>query len=309
MSRSYCFTINNPTDDDVASLRKLERTATYVVVGEEVGKNQTKHLQGYTRFKNATSFSSIKKKLPRAHIEVCKGNPQQNIKYCKKDGKIIYEYGKEPHQGKRNDIIAIKQQVASGSTLMKMIENEEIKNYQNIRVAEKLMTYYEKKRNTPPKVYWIYGRSGAGKTKLVYDFVKDNNLSYYTVMDNYKWNDGYDCQDVYIIDDFRENWCPYVYLLRLLDRYECRIEFKGGSRQFNSPYIFITSPEHPKYYYTELNECFTQLERRITKIVNINNYYDKNKILCKCIKWQDIIDEKNAPAHNTLENAKLEVEL
>lgn len=94
--RSYCFTINNPTDDDVDSL--LDLSFRYLIFGFEEGEEGTPHIQGYVYFHNAILFSSFHKLLPRAHIEETRGSPTQNRTYCSKEGDF-YEFGELPVNG------------------------------------------------------------------------------------------------------------------------------------------------------------------------------------------------------------------
>ena len=56
-------------------------------------------------------------------------------------------------------------------------------------------------------------------------------------------------------------------MLALLDRYEMRIELKGGHRQFLAKLIIITSNQHPQGLYG--HESILQLLRRINKIKHI----------------------------------------
>lgn len=79
--------------------------------------------------------------------------------------------------------------------------------------------------------------------------------------DNTKWWDGYDKQEFVILDDFRGSQMQFNELLRLLDRYQHRVEFKGGSRQFDSPNIIITSINHPKDPYGFLDK-YTRLVKK-----------------------------------------------
>ena len=48
---------------------------------------------------------------------------------------------------------------------------------------------------------------------------------------NSKWWDNYAQEDVVIIDE-SYGWLPYCEMLRLLDRYPCQVETKGGSVNF-----------------------------------------------------------------------------
>lgn len=111
-NRSYCFTVNNPSPMDRELLNQLGPKAKYMVVGEEVGESGTPHLQGYVQMKEGkklvevcecqrgylTQCMQMAMALPRGHIEVAKGSPQQNMVYCKKEGKF-QEWGVKPSDG------------------------------------------------------------------------------------------------------------------------------------------------------------------------------------------------------------------
>ena len=102
--RAFCFTINNWTEDDISFLDEL--SCRYLCYGKEVGESGTPHLQGYVYFDNRRSVKGIVKVL-RGHVEVAKGNAEQNAAYCSKDGDF-FERGDRPCQGKRTDIDAVK---------------------------------------------------------------------------------------------------------------------------------------------------------------------------------------------------------
>lgn len=82
--RKWCFTLNNYTAEDVTQLKRIFHDEKYII-GKEVGEGGTPHLQGYFEFKNPRSFQSVKKLIPKAHIEKCKGSAKQNWKYCTKE--------------------------------------------------------------------------------------------------------------------------------------------------------------------------------------------------------------------------------
>jgi hypothetical protein len=90
-ARSYCFTLNNPNNDEIQKVKNYCVTKSQChIIGSEIGESGTPHLQGYIRFKNAVRFTTLQKALGgRAHIEKCKGTEQENLDYCSKDGNII----------------------------------------------------------------------------------------------------------------------------------------------------------------------------------------------------------------------------
>jgi len=64
------------------------------VWGEERCPTTNKlHLQAYVEFRSEKRFETIKRVLPKAHLEMCKGSRQDNIEYCTKDATNIVRVG------------------------------------------------------------------------------------------------------------------------------------------------------------------------------------------------------------------------
>lgn len=259
--RGYCFTVNNYTDEDLLDVDRLVGESHYIIVGKEVGENGTPHLQGYVYFENPRSFGGIKKLLPRAHIEAAKGTPEQNKMYCGKGGVILVEKGDVPRKGKRTDIDHIRGLVKEMPKMRDVVK--EAKSYQAIKVAEVYLKYHEEPRTWKPEVRWYHGSTGSGKTRTAREWLGDD---VYTALDSIKWWEGYDAHKNVLIDDFRRDFCKFHQLLKLLDRYEYKVETKGGSRQFLAKKIAITSPYPPDKMYNT-REDVNQLIRRIDEVI------------------------------------------
>ena len=77
-----------------------------------------------------------------------------------------------------------------------------------------------------------------------------------------KWWDGYEGQDVVVIDEFY-GWFEWDYLLRLTDRYPLILEGKAisGGFQFTSKIIIFTSNKHWNNWYPNIQDR-SPLERR-----------------------------------------------
>lgn len=82
-ARGWAFTINNPEKDMIEKLKAMFINDE-LACQEETGKEGTKHIQGVVWFKNARTFNSMKKKLPRAHLEIGK-NKKALFNYCTKE--------------------------------------------------------------------------------------------------------------------------------------------------------------------------------------------------------------------------------
>lgn len=260
MYKSICFTINNWTVDDIEKL--LNAKYTYVITGFEIGAEGTPHIQGYMELQSQSRLTTLKKFFPRAHIERRMGSQEQAINYCKKDNNFV-EDGEYKVQGKRNDLdkvrtIALEQGMRAVTDTF---------NYQGIKVAEKFLTYNEEPRNWKPTVVWLWGKTGVGKSKLARELCDSDDI--YTKNTGTKWWDGYDKHECVIIDDFRPSWWDITYMLGLLDRYEFKVEFKGGLRQFVPRKIIVTSALSPEECYRNTGEAIGQLVRRIDIIENL----------------------------------------
>lgn len=258
--------------DDTAKAHGLNEKAQYLIIGNEVGKEeQTPHLQGYVRMKNQITMKVLKRKyLPRAHLEIAKGTDEQNRTYCSKDGEYK-EYGTMKKQGRRTDLDEVKELIETGENKMRNII-EVCKSYQSVRMAETLLKYKEKKRTWKPYVKWIYGPTGTGKSYKAHNELEDP----YVCMETNKWWDGYDGHDNVIIDDMRKDFCKFHVLLRILDRYGKRIECKGGSRQLLAKKIYITSCYHPEVMY-DTREDIDQLLDRIDVIEHMTGESRRKK--------------------------------
>lgn len=118
-SRGYTFTLNNYTDDDIKNIQEFKCEYLFQ---EETGEKGTKHLQGMLYYKNPVSFNTIKKLLPRAHIERMK-NRIASIRYCSK---------KETRTGQMYTNIEDAEQYRTDGTEQKMVKSLKKSSKKNI---------------------------------------------------------------------------------------------------------------------------------------------------------------------------------
>lgn len=260
--RNFVFTINNYTDDDIKLLSTVQYR--YLVYGFEVGKEGVPHIQGYCELSKQTRFNTVKALFPRAHIEHRMGTAKQAAEYCKKDGNFK-EFG-ALFQGHRTDLDCARQDALDGG--MRLVTSKY--SYNQIKVVEKYLTYNEQVRDFKPEVTWLYGPSGCGKSRKARELVDPEDT--YVKSSSDKWWDGYDGHSCVIMDDFRGSWMTFSDFLTLIDRYERRVEFKGGTRQMLAKKIVITSIYSPQQCYRMLgDEPIKQLLRRIDNLINLEN--------------------------------------
>lgn len=272
-SRRWLFTINNYTEECIKQVELLD--AEYLIYGFEVcPTTKTPHIQGYCQYrKTSRTLSEMKKRLPRAHLEIAKGSPEANIQYCKgylkgklkadEENKWI-ERGDPPRQGKRNDLERAQKDLDKMD--LAEFSQKHFSTYVKFHKGLEKYKYVQMKhRIEQPIVEWIYGPTGVGKSKYAYN----KGESFYC-KDHTIWWDGYEQQEVIVIDDFDTRW-PFRDLLKLLDRYPYQGQIKGGYVKINSKYILITCDRSPKDLYKGIltDHEFSQLERRITSVVKL----------------------------------------
>lgn len=263
-SRAWCFTLFNFTDEDETRIQGLE--CKYLVYGHEIcPKTGTPHLQGFISFNLQKTFSAVQKLFPQGiHLGMRKTSDFLASNYCKKDGDY-FEKGEFPQQGKRTDLDQIREVLKTTNSMRKVVEVAQ--SYQSVKMAEQILKYHEVSRAWKPEVYWFYGATGTGKTKLAYEMLGEDC---YTCLSTGRWFDGYDAHENVLIDDMRKDFMKFHELLRLIDRYAMRVETKGGTRQFLAKKIIITSCFEPQKMF-ETREDIRQLLRRIDKIYMFSN--------------------------------------
>lgn len=85
-SRSWCFTLNNHTDENYVSMSQVKSWPGEImklIFQEEIGNENTEHLQGFVKFKNQIDFNILKKWNEKIHWEKTRSD-KASIKYCSK---------------------------------------------------------------------------------------------------------------------------------------------------------------------------------------------------------------------------------
>lgn len=266
-SKSWCYTINNYTEEEVTALKAL--TVSKHRCCEEVGDCGTPHLQGSITFTRAYRLTQLRKIFPRAHFEIAKTKDSEN--YCIK-GHIIIDINNN-NQGHRSDLEAVHQTIISSTSLDEVVQQHPtqcIKYPTGIQfVFRRTRPYIEKWAKTSLTV--IIGPTRVGKTSYVHKL----EPILYTVppiSDGKMWFDDYQGEEAILIDDFYGE-ITYSLLLRYTDGHAINLPVKGGHVRRNYTRIYITSNSPVKTWYPNIRDR-SAFDARITDTINMKKVDD-----------------------------------
>jgi len=297
-SAKYQLTVNNPSaygmsHDEIKKILLMNfPTLVYFCMSDEQGSCYHTHI--FICFTSRVRFSKIKKHFPQAHIEVAKGTVTENINYIKKSGKwendfkhgtqiegTFQEEGQRPpdSRGRNHDMTMLYHMVTDGYS------NSEILAYNqdyilHIDKLDKLRTTllvdkYRNQRRLDIEVIYIYGETGTGKTRSVYDTYGDENV--YRVTDYLHPFECYNCEKYLVFDEYRSS-LNLSDMLEYLDVYFTALPARYVNKYSCYTKVFIISnwPLEKQHIEQQKNdaESWKAFLRRIKKV----KIYTKNGI-------------------------------
>lgn len=277
----WMFTINNPT---TIMASPLTWDCVYVVYQEEKGTEGTPHWQGYVVMKALRSLTQMKALAPTAHWERRKGTHAQAKAYVTKEDTRQagpFEAGEEPvsQQGKRNDLLSLKRALDEGQDEKTIATDEELFGVwtRNIKAIERYKRFRSENRRdwvTETVVYW--GPPGTGKSyRAAQEAGPDAYWLAKPLGGGALWFDGYDGQEVVVIDEFF-GWIQRDVMCRLCDRYPYMVQTKGGSTPFVAKKIIITSNARPDEWWPRcgLGPMARRLEPPLGGVVHMEHMWE-----------------------------------
>jgi len=118
-----------------------------------------------------------------------------------------------------------------------------------------------------------YGVSGSGKSHTVFSKLEADGVPYYIKDSMTKWFDGYQGEEIGVIDEFR-GVVTIERVLTWFDKYPCTVEIKGSTVPLKIKTWYVMSNLSPDEWYPDLDEATKgALKRRLTSVTKWNFKY------------------------------------
>lgn len=239
-ARCWILTVNNWNQEDLKTMTLLTQKSTHWVIGKEgEGEGKTPHLQCYLKFKHARSFDALKKKIPKAHLEKARGNEQDNLAYCSKEGNFTTNIRKKLSIQEIADLVRAE--------------------YNDVKWREwqsDVLKIVDEDGRDTRKIHWIYEKTGnVGKSFLA----KFLCLRPDTVISSGKMNDIFNQVNILMREEGYEpklilcdiprtclQYLSYTAIECLKNGVIYSGKYEGGKCVFRSPKVICFANEPPQ---------------------------------------------------------------
>lgn len=274
--RKYQITVNNPvehgfTHEVIKNVIASFSNIAYWCMCDEIGEEGTLHTHIYFASPNAIEWTAVQQRFYGAHVEAAKGSHRENRDYIRKEGKwqddpkhetnlpdTFEESGELPPEADRRQRQSeqVLEMIESGASNAEIIREfpSQMTHLKSID-ATRQMLLEEKYRTVRREldVYYLWGKTGVGKTRYVLDKYGYENVFRVT---NYAHPfDGYSGERVILFDEFRSD-LPTKDMLKYLDGYPLRLPCRYGDKVacYTTVYVVSNIPMEKQYPNVQLDE-------------------------------------------------------
>ncbi len=293
-SRKWSLVINNPQEcglDHSAIVEILRKfSPAYFCMADEIATTGTYHTHIFLYSPSPIRFSTVKNRFPTAHIDKTYGSAKENRDYIRKEGKweetdkaetkvpdTFLEWGDMPaeKEEKAPQMYKLIQEVRKGISTANIIEESpdlafRVRDIDTLR--QTLLSDRYASENRKIEVWYIFGASGTGKTRGIYERHEAKDICRIT---NYRNGrgisfDGYTGQDVLVFEEFHSQ-IPIEDMLNYLDIYPLSLPARYSDRVACYTRVYITSnlPLEKQYRNVQWDslETWRAFIRRIHKVL------------------------------------------
>lgn len=239
-NRNFCFTYNNYPNTELVD----NVVCKYIAYSHEIAPSTgTPHLQGWITFANAKTLDQARRLLPGCHLSVMAGSLVQNDTYISKEGtQELTERGMKPisndNKGRAEKLRWQRaRDSAKAGNLDEIDADIYIRCYNTLKNIRK--DHQVKPSPKDVRAYWIHGPTGTGKSHAVETSFPE---CYKKCMDDLKWFDGYQGEDVIYLEDIDKYQVKWGGVLkRLADRWPMQASVKGSMQYIRPAVVIVTS--------------------------------------------------------------------
>ncbi len=236
----------------------------YITFGyEKCPTTGRKHLQGMAYSKTTQSGNFWSVAFPGCELEKAIDIPAL-IGYCQKEG-LFQEWGTPPPgKGKRTDLALLHTDLKSG------MSPQDVSNVhfgELLRYSKGISEWYRLNScaatRLVPRILWLYGASGTGKSQLCLRILSNKMAEAYFLSSSHTgcWWNNYCGQKIVVMDDLRAGWMEHNQLLRVFDSTPHMVPFKGGMVALEANVFLVSTNDPPHQLYK--NDPSKALLRRI----------------------------------------------
>ena len=223
-------------------------------------------------------FSTLKNKLPTAHLEPRRGPIQQAIDYVTKEETRVPEEPRLEHgiirhsdeKGRRKDVEVVREAILEKGLSADEVFLQVPESNRMTAMVEKLVAARDRSRHTKPRqleVIWLYGPPGTGKTSLA---VEMGGTNYYRVTDYQHPFDSYSGEETLILDEF-DGGMRLSTLLNVLDIWPTTLPARYADRVAAYSQVVLVSNEAPwSFYPWETQSRRQAFMRRVHQVLLVN---------------------------------------
>ena len=297
-ARKWQITINNPIENGFTKevINEILKTffPTYFCGAYEIGESGTEHLHAFIVCHSPIRFSTLKSRLPTAHLERAYGSAKENKDYIQKSGKwadsekaetsiegSYFEFGELPTEQSEKSpqmcklIENVKGDMRTAEIITEMpslaFRSRDIDILRQTLQAERFTV-----ENRDLTVRYLYGATGTGKTLSIFQKHSPHDIYRITNYRNGKGVlfDGYSAQNVIVFEEFNSQ-IPIEDMLNILDRYPLFLPARYSDRIAAYETVYITSnlPLNEQYKNVQIYkpETWRALVRRVNAVIEFHN--------------------------------------
>ena len=286
-NRSWMVTLKaeNYTQE---KLQKLLSAYTYVGQLEKGEKTGYLHWQIYIENKGPIKFSTLKRKMPEAHLEPRRGSKKQAYEYVTKSKTSVPGGFIKNGDIDTEETEPAKLKIVEAVDMMKRgaRADEVLLEYPSIWRAERFIDRIDNilqeqrfgRSTRPVEVSYLYGEPGTGKSTYVNNRYGFENVYHVTSYENPF--DGYKGEPVLLLDEFYES-IRFDALLNVLDTLPSRLPARYNDKIAAYNYVWIVSNKrlHNQYevenFYDDIRmNAFYRRIRNNYEMVDLNPIKD-----------------------------------